>query len=146
MTVRLPLARPQAARPTEGRGASAGAPQKCSKVIVVDDNADSARGMARFLKLLGHDVRVAHDGPSALGAARAERPEVILLDIGLPGMDGYQVARALRDEGFAETIIIAVSGYGEEAAQARSRVSGFDHHLVKPVDFDSLVALIGRTR
>jgi CheY-like chemotaxis protein len=143
MTVRLPLARPQAETTTDARGRSA-APQRSSKVIVVDDNVDTARGMARLLGLLGHDVRVAHDGPSALEAARAERPDVVLLDIGLPGMDGHQVALTLRGEGFVETVLIAVSGYGEQAARARSREAGFDHYLVKPVDFDALITLFHR--
>jgi CheY-like chemotaxis protein len=85
---------------------------------------------------------VAHSGPSALEEARGHRPDVVILDIGLPGMDGYQVARALRDDGFDRTVIVAVSGYGEESAQLRSRDAGFNHHLVKPVDLDALVALI----
>jgi CheY-like chemotaxis protein len=96
------------------------------------------------LGLLGHAVEVAGDGPSALELARSYQPDAILLDLGLPGMDGYQVARRLRDEGFSDTII-AVSGYGEEQAVARSRQTGFDHHLVKPVNFDDLTALIGRS-
>ena len=100
--------------------------------------------MGRLLKLLGHDVRMAHDGPSDIEEARSHQPEIVLLDLGLPGMDGYQVARTLRDDGFDRTVIIAVSGYGEEQARARSRASGFNHHLVKPGDLESLVALIGR--
>jgi len=100
--------------------------------------------MARLLKHLGHTVEIARDGPSALEAARVLRPEIVLLDIGLPGMDGYQVAEKLREEGPDEAVIIAVSGYGEEQAIARSRQCGFHHHLVKPIDFDSLVALLGR--
>src|SRR4051794_31217721 len=111
--------------------------------ILVDDSIDTARSMARLLSLLGHDVRAVHDGRAAIEAARTHRPDVILLDIGLPGMDGYEVARALRGKGFDETIIIAVSGYGDGAARARSRESGFDHHLIKPVDLDSLAGLIG---
>jgi PAS domain S-box-containing protein len=142
-TVHLPLAAEPAAEPTRPKTAAADL-AKSSRVLVVDDNIDTARGMAQLLKLLGNDVRIAHDGPSAIAEARNHRPAFILLDIGLPGMDGYRVARTLRDEGFDETIFIAVSGYGEDTAQARSRESGFNHHLVKPVDFDTLVAIIGR--
>ena len=99
--------------------------------------------MARLLKLLGHDVRVAHDGPEALEAAREHRPEVVLLDIGLPGMDGYEVAARLRQEECCQdAVIIAVSGYGQEEDRRRSREAGFDHHLVKPVDFDALIVLL----
>src|SRR4051812_18542404 len=100
--------------------------------------------MVRLLGILGHDVESAADGPSAIEAALRHRPEVVLLDIGLPGMDGYEVAERLRAEGFTEATIIGVSGYGEEASRRRSKEAGFDHHLVKPVDYDTLVALIGR--
>ena len=106
---------------------------------------DTAQGLTRLLNLLGNDVPIAHDGPTAIDEARNHRPDIILLDIGLPGMNGYQVASQLRDEGFDDTVIIAVSGYGEKTAQLRSRESGFDHHLVKPVDLESLLALIAQT-
>ena len=142
-TLRLPLARDGS---SESRGPSGPAPgelAQASRILVVDDNADTALGLARLLKMLGHDVRTAHDGLAALAEARDHRSDFILLDLGLPGMDGYQVARTLRDEGFDQAVIIAISGYGEEQAQIRSRASGFDHHLVKPVDFDSLISLIG---
>ena len=145
-TIRLPLARKQTVKAVKPLKPTSTSAKNGSKVLVVDDNMDTARGMARLLKLLGHEVRVAHDGPSALEEARSHRPDIVLLDIGLPGMDGYQVARSLRDEGFDQTIIIAISGYGEEQARLRSREAGFDSHLVKPVDFDSLVALIQRPR
>jgi CheY-like chemotaxis protein len=109
----------------------------------VDDNRDAATSLAKLLKLLGHDVRVAHDGPTAVELARAERTEVVILDIGLPGMDGYEVARRLRQEECCrEALIIAASGYGQEEDRRRSREAGFDHHLVKPVDFDALLALL----
>ncbi len=112
------------------------------KVLVVDDNADSARGLARFLKLSGHDVAVAHDGPSAIEVACGFSPEVILLDIGLPGMDGYEVASRLRSGGFPSAVIVAVSGYGQDDDRRRSRDCGIDHHLVKPIDHDQLLAMI----
>ncbi len=146
-TVRLPAsARPKAA-PSEARTPTAEARKiSGSRILVVDDNVDTARGMARLLKLLGNEVRVAHDGPEALELARQARPDFVLLDIGLPGLDGYQVATQLRlEECGRGATIIAVSGYGQDEDKRRSRAAGFDHHLVKPVDFDSLISLIGRT-
>jgi CheY-like chemotaxis protein len=91
----------------------------------------------------GHEVHIAHDGPSALHLAEKERPDVLLLDIGLPGMDGYEVARRLRSTpGFADVKLIALTGYGQEADRQRSSLAGFDHHLVKPVDLEQLRALL----
>jgi CheY-like chemotaxis protein len=111
-------------------------------VLVVDDNLDSARGLSRLLKLLGHDVRVAQDGKEAFEMARAHRPEIVLLDIGLPGMDGYEVVRRLRaEECCKDSLFIAVSGYGQPEDLRRSKEVGFDHHLVKPVDYDALMTL-----
>ena len=98
--------------------------------------------MARFLRSAGHVVEVAHDGPGALDAARAFRPDVALLDIGLPGMDGLAVAARLRSEGFADTTLLAISGYGQPEDLRRSREAGFDDHLVKPIDHDDLLARI----
>jgi CheY-like chemotaxis protein len=113
------------------------------RILVVDDNVDTARGMSRLLSRLGQQVHTAHDGPSAIEAARAFHPEFVLLDIGLPGMDGYQVARRMREAGGADAVIIAVSGYGREEDRRMSKEAGIDHHLVKPVDLEALAALIG---
>jgi PAS domain S-box-containing protein len=140
--VRLPLAPvPEAAasRATkEGKSSN-----KQTHVLVVDDNVDAARGLAALLRLLGHEVETAFDGPSALETARLRRPDVVLLDLGLPGMDGYQVAAELRQEGFCNAVLlIALTGYGQEDDLRRSRAAGFDHHLVKPVDFEALASLI----
>ena len=88
---------------------------------------------ARLLKGMGHEVQTAFDGLAALEAARSFKPQAILLDIGLPGMNGFEVARTLRDEGFANEVIVAVSGYGQPEDRERSRQAGFDDHLVKPV-------------
>jgi CheY-like chemotaxis protein len=88
-------------------------------------------------------VRLADNGPAAVEIGRTFQPEIVLLDIGLPGMDGYQVATKLKEEGCCpETLIVAVSGYGQDEDRRRSRAAGFDHHLVKPVNFDTLVALL----
>jgi CheY-like chemotaxis protein len=109
----------------------------------VDDNADSARGLARLLTLLGHDVRTAHDGREAVVVAKTYRPDVVLLDIGLPGMDGYEVARQLReDEACRDSVIVGVTGYGQEDDRRRGREAGFDYHLVKPIDHDALLTLL----
>jgi PAS domain S-box-containing protein len=138
---------PRAARPASAAsGAVSPAPaaeKRCARILVVDDNVDTARSLAKLLELLGHEVRVAYNGPEGIEAARRLEPEFILLDIGLPGMDGYEVARRLKQEpGCRATVIIAVSGYGQDEDRRRSREAGFDHHLVKPVDFDQLVSLM----
>jgi CheY-like chemotaxis protein len=99
--------------------------------------------MVRLLELYGHQVWAAHDGPTAIELARSHHPRFILLDIGLPGLDGYQVARQLRRERCGkDAVIIAVSGYGQAGDRRRSSEAGFDHHLVKPIEPEALVALI----
>jgi len=114
-----------------------------SRVLVVDDNVDAATSLALLLKLDGHDVKLAHDGPAALLAARSFEPQVVLLDIGLPGMSGYEVARELRrDPAFAETTLIALTGYGQAEDRRKSKSAGFDHHLTKPIDDEALAAVL----
>lgn len=114
------------------------------RILVVDDNVHSAQGLARLLNLAGHETAVAHDGTQALGIAETWSPQAIVLDIGLPGMDGYEVARRMRDcEGCRHALIIAVTGYGQEEDRQRSHDAGFDHHLVKPVGIAELRALLG---
>ena len=109
------------------------------RVLVVDDSQDSAQSLARVLKLWDYEVRVAHDGLEAIEAASAETFDVILLDIGLPGINGYQVAERLRDQfGSARPVLVALTGYGQEEDLARSRSAGFDDHLVKPVNLGRL--------
>jgi CheY-like chemotaxis protein len=105
--------------------------------MVIDDNIDAAETLADLVAILGHEVRAAHDGPTGIAAAAEFRPDVVLLDIGLPGMDGYEVARRLR-AGAANAVLVAVSGYGREEDRAASRAAGFVHHFVKPIDFDAL--------
>jgi two-component system CheB/CheR fusion protein len=129
---------------SDGTGKQEAASARRFRVLVVDDNADTANGMAKLLKLSGHEVRVAHNGEEAINVAREFRPEVMLLDIGLPGMDGYELASSLRREEWCkDSVLIAVSGYGEAHARDRSKQAGFNHHLVKPVNFDTILALIG---
>ncbi|APW62185.1 hybrid sensor histidine kinase/response regulator [Paludisphaera borealis] len=119
---------------------------RSSRILVVDDAADHAQALSMLLKCIGHEVRTASHGEEALAIACDQRPEFILLDIGLPGMDGYEVASRLRrQEGSRDAVIIAVSGYGQDEDKRRSREAGFDHHLVKPVDHDALLALLSRS-
>jgi CheY-like chemotaxis protein len=113
-----------------------------SRILVVDDSIDSAETLGELLKIWGHDVRLAHDGESALDVAREYRPEVILLDIGLPGMDGFAVATALRKDGIGGRLLVALTGYGEQQDRDRAQAVGFDHHLVKPIDPDRLQKLL----
>ena len=109
------------------------------RVLVVDDNVDAAEMLAEWLGTIGHGVRVAGDGPTALEVAANFRPDVALLDIGLPVMDGYEVARRLRElPGCKRTRLIALTGYGQESDYDRSRRAGFEDHLVKPVDLDAI--------
>jgi len=133
--VRLPLA-PATTLPKMRSGPLATEPLKGVplRVLVVDDNVDAAHAMKHVLKLSGHRVTLAHDGPGALAAAAAEPPELVLLDIGLPGMDGYAVAARLREAGHDRAALVAITGYGQEEDLRRSTAAGFDHHLVKPVD------------
>ena len=115
------------------------APVHGKRVLVVDDNVDSADMVAALLRRWGHDPKQAHNGLVALELAADFLPDVILLDIGLPGIDGYEVARRLRDiEATRGTRIIAVSGYGLESDRAKSAAAGIDSHLLKPVDFAEL--------
>jgi PAS domain S-box-containing protein len=142
LTVRLPrLEGPPAEAGTGGPEAeAAGRPRR---VLLVEDNQDAAWALAELLRLWGHEVKVAHDGAVALETARGSRFEIVLLDIGLPGMDGYQVAEALRGlAGFNGATIVALTGYGQESDRLRSARSGIDHHLVKPVDVEALRQLI----
>jgi len=132
--VRLPLA-PAAERSTPVSASPLpAAPTAPMRVLVVDDNVDAADALRFVLEHAGHRVRLAHDGPSAIAAAAAETPELVLLDIGLPGMDGYMVAARLREAGHQRAVLVAITGYGQEEDLRRSRAAGFDHHLVKPVD------------
>jgi CheY-like chemotaxis protein len=114
------------------------------RILVVDDNVDAATSLARLLsRLMGQEVRVAHDGPTALEIAEEFRPEVVLLDIGMPGMDGNEVARRLRERPeFEETLLVALTGWGQEADVERSRAAGFDHHLVKPASPEAILGLL----
>lgn len=143
-TIRIPAAEPIAVavhNPAKTVSNATG-----SRVLVVDDNVDTVLSLSRILTILGHQVAAAYNGPEAIESARKTRPEFILLDIGLPGMDGYEVARRLRREDCCrDSVVIAITGYSHEAARHRSKESGFDHYLVKPLDRDALVTILTRS-
>jgi PAS domain S-box-containing protein len=146
--VRLPVTARAAApeergRPEEGASSDRRLPRR--RILVVDDNVDVVESLALMLRLDGQDVRVARDGPAALEAARVEPPEVVLLDIGMPGMDGCEVARRLRQEpGLGDVLLVALTGWGQEEDRRRTAEAGFDHHLVKPVEPATLHTLLRR--
>jgi CheY-like chemotaxis protein len=148
--VRLPALSPK--QPITGEG-SAGegseavpaAPQR--RILVVDDNVDAAESLALVLRMEGHEVRVAHDGPAALAAVEAEPPDLVFLDIGMPVMNGYDVAQRLRQRpGLENLVLVAMTGWGQEEDRRRSQEAGFDHHLVKPVEPETLHKLLVRPR
>ncbi|HKX37669.1 MAG TPA: response regulator, partial [Burkholderiales bacterium] len=122
---------------------SADEPAVRRRVLVVDDNADVAESIGVYLRLVGHDVRIASDGPQALALAQLFAPEVAILDIGLPGMSGYELARRL--QALPETrgaLLVAVSGYGQKEDRAQASAAGFHHHFLKPSDPAAIVRAI----
>jgi CheY-like chemotaxis protein len=106
--------------------------------LIVDDNRDAADSLAMLLRYWHHEVRTAHDGLSGMKAVRSYHPHVVLLDIGLPGLDGYEIARQIRSEFGPALRLVAVTGYGQEEDRRRALAAGFDAHLVKPADLDTL--------
>jgi CheY-like chemotaxis protein/predicted Rdx family selenoprotein len=140
VVVRLPRERTAVPATTE-RAPSGPVASKTSRplrVLVVDDNLDAATSLATLLSLIGHVVTLASNGPAALALVRAANPDLVLIDIGLPEMDGYALAAALRDTGLDRAALVAVTGYGRDDDVRRSREAGFDDHLVKPVDLATL--------
>jgi CheY-like chemotaxis protein len=141
-TIKLPLL--AGARTPETRTVlESGHPERSLRVLVVEDNVDTADSLSLLLRLYGHDVQVARSGPAALELAAVCRPDVVLLDIGLPGLDGYQVARRLRQlPGFKDVMMCALTGYTpSEADRERQQETGFNHYYVKPVDMTKLCEL-----
>lgn len=117
------------------------------RVLVVDDLPDAAAGLARLLKLLNCEVETAHDGPAAIAKAQAFSPDIVLLDIGLPGMDGYGVAKELRSHACSSAaLIVAVSGYGHQAARDQAISAGCNRHLLKPIGVAELEAILAERR
>jgi CheY-like chemotaxis protein len=114
------------------------------RIMVVDDNADAASMLAMLLESAGHEVTVAHGAREALERSAGAPPDVFLLDIGLPEIDGNDLARGLRAQpGTAGAVLVAITGYGQETDREQTAAAGFDHHLVKPVDMEKLYAILG---
>ena len=129
--VRLPLAKP-AARAGPPPAASEGRDTP-RRIVLIDDNVDAAESLAMLLRLKGHEVHVAYDGSDGVALALKTEPECVLIDIGLPGIDGYAVAKRLRTAGGPRMLLVALTGYGQSEDRLKSERAGFDHHLVKPV-------------
>ena len=147
-TIRLPLMQPSdIATPKwmqkDGNVGQQVAAMPRRRVLVVDDNVDAAESLAMMLRMWHHDVLTVHDGPQALGAAPSYRPEIVILDIGLPGISGYEVARRIRERPeFADVLLVAMTGYGQDEDRRRSQEAGFDYHLTKPASPEELQKLI----
>jgi CheY-like chemotaxis protein/two-component sensor histidine kinase len=148
-TVTLPCISAVDAQPRARQDAPAAADARVygRRVLVVDDNVDSAESIAAFLRLEGHEVKAVHDGLQALASLKVFDPHVIVLDIGLPGLDGYAVARQLRSRGdSSHMLLIAVTGYGQKEDRQRAAEAGFDYHFVKPADPREIQVAIERGR
>lgn len=145
IVVNLPVVKPPSAADSPVHTAP---PQALAlRVLVVDDNVDAADSLATLLDMKGHRTRTANDGLQALEQCRIEQPDIVLLDIGLPGMSGYEVARRLKEmAAMSGVALVAITGYGQAEDVAHAKAVGFDHHLVKPVDPDALIALFGELR
>jgi CheY-like chemotaxis protein len=140
-TVSLPMAAQAAAAPPSREAPRS--PSRGRRVLVVDDNADAAESLCDLLRIVGHVAEVAYDGPSALEKAHRTPPDVVLCDIGLPGMDGYDVARRMRgDTALRGTRLVALTGYAQADDRLRARQAGFDTHLAKPLDLEELMGIV----
>ena len=118
-------------------------PAVSRRILVVDDNEDSAESLTVLLRMQGHQVESAHDGSNAVEAAERFRPEVILLDLGMPGMNGYEVCREIRKQPWGgEVLLIAQTGWGQDQDRQRTKDAGFDGHLTKPIDHHRLAKIL----
>jgi CheY-like chemotaxis protein len=151
--VRLPTSKDEPARAPDEHAAVAAPPAphhdphtcergRTLRVLVVDDNVDAATTLGELVRSRGHEVRVVHDGLAALAAAEEQHPDLVFLDIGLPAMDGYEVARRLRAAGPCPPKLVALTGYGQEADRRRAEEAGFAQHLVKPAQPDAVLGLL----
>jgi CheY-like chemotaxis protein len=117
------------------------------RVLIVDDNVDAASSLSALLRITGNETHLAHDGVAAIEMAERFRPDVILLDIGLPRLNGYEACRRIRERPWGNrVVIVAMTGWGQESDRQRSREAGFDHHMVKPVDYAALMSAIAQGR
>jgi CheY-like chemotaxis protein len=141
--VRLPVVSPPQAQPSAPPTEKAQPTVPSLRVLVVDDKVDTVTTLALLVKESGHDVRTAYDGSAVLEAALDFRPNVVLLDIGLPGLNGFEVAKQLRQQPTLKNIVlVAMTGDGQESDRRRSQEAGFDHHLVKPGDFGKVLQIL----
>jgi CheY-like chemotaxis protein len=141
-TVRLPVLI-EASRPHARAEREEAAPKSNLRILIVDDNRDSADSLVMLLRLLGNDTRTAYDGQQGLDLAEEFRPDVVLLDIGLPKLNGYEACRRIREQPWGKgMVLIALTGWGQEDDVRRSHQAGFDHHVVKPVDPNALMRLL----
>jgi CheY-like chemotaxis protein len=141
-TVRLPV-EGESRQAVPAPDAEATLPVTGRRILVVDDNRDAATSLATLLELTGHEAHVAYDGAEAIDKATTLRPHVVLLDIGLPEINGYEAARLIRKEPWGKSMtLVALTGWGQEEDLAKSRDAGFDRHLVKPVEIDTLTRLL----
>jgi CheY-like chemotaxis protein len=146
--VRLPVALTSASgelQPPESAGDKTAAPAK-RRILVVDDYRDSADSLSRMLRITGMEVRTAYDGVEAVETAAAFKPDLVLLDIGLPRLNGYEAARRIREQPWGkDMVLVAVTGWGQKEDRRRSNEAGFDYHMVKPVDHAALMKLLAGT-
>jgi CheY-like chemotaxis protein len=141
--VRLPVVAAAAKLRAVGSNDEPAAPKSSLRILIVDDNRDAADSLVMLLRLMGNDTRTAYDGQEGVEAAEEFRPDVILLDIGLPKLNGYEACRRIREQPWGKkAILIAVTGWGQEEDRRRSREAGFNHHMVKPVDPQELMKLL----
>lgn len=144
--VRLPVSKDKpTAKADDVRQESVSGPKR--RILIVDDNRDGAASLAMLLTVMGNDTRTARDGLQAVEQADAFRPEVIVLDIGLPKLNGYDACRHIREQAWAkDTLIVAATGWGQDEDRRRSKEAGFDHHLVKPVDAAELNRMLAERK
>jgi len=142
--IRLPVLDDGGARQPVPLAQQAGQDGRKMQVLVVDDNQDAADSLAALLEIDGFDVRAAYDGMAAIAAVERQQPDMIIMDLGMPGMDGYETARTIRQQPGAERILLlALTGWGQSEARRRTTEAGFDHHLVKPVELEQIIRLAG---
>lgn len=124
---------------------AASAVSNLQRILIVEDNHDSALSLKMLLEVLGHEVDVVHDGEAAVSLAADRQPEVVLMDIGLPRMNGYEAARRIRSDCQGRSlVIVALTGWGQQEDRRKSADAGIDHHLVKPLDLEKLMQILGR--
>jgi len=146
-TVRLAAVSAAAESPEVERRAPAVGDSIARRVLIVDDSVDAAESLAMLLAFEGHEIHKAHDGADAVRTAERLRPDIVLMDIGLPILNGYEACRRIRSQTWGETIImVAITGWGQEEDREQSEAAGFDLHLVKPMDYDELLRIVASAR